>query len=134
MEESFKLIREYNEKYHPDWKETLDVYLSNALAGEVGELCNEVKHYYGGGSKGKITDSKDRFFIECADIFIYLSVFLMKNGIEAEQFKEIIKMKMERKKNRLKKRNLEVQIYQEKKNENQAHVLKLLDTKPRKQY
>ncbi len=113
MEESFKLIRDYNEKYHPEWKETLDVYLSNAIAGETGELCNAVKHFYGGGSKGKITDSKDSFFIECADIFIYLSVFLMKNGIDAEQFKEIIKIKMERNKNRLLKRKLELQINQQ---------------------
>ena len=134
MEETFNLIRDYNEKHHPEWKEELDVYLSNAIAGETGELCNAVKHYYGGGSKGKITDSKDSFFYECADIFIYLSVFLMKNGIEAKQFKEIIKIKMERNENRLKKRKLEVQIYQQKKNENESHLLKLLDRKPKKQF
>lgn len=89
MDELFNLVIKFNNRYFPNWKNVEDVYYSNAIAGECGELCNLVKKLNGGGTNNK-TPSKEELFKECADIFIYLSLFLMKNDISSNEFKEII--------------------------------------------
>ncbi len=64
-------ILAFNDEYFPDWRKTPLIFLSNALAGEVGELCNEVKHRVGGGTN-KRNPTDGELLEEAADIFIYL--------------------------------------------------------------
>lgn len=132
MEDVFLWIRDFNDKYFPDWKETPDIYLSNAIAGETGELCNAVKHYYGGGSKGKIIKNKEEIFKECADILIYVSLFLMKNGVDNDGFKKIIYNKIQENKKKVEKRVSRYNINNIKKNIDESNKLKLLEKNTKK--
>lgn len=64
-------IEKFNNKYFPNWFNINPIYYTNALAGEVGELCNLTKKLIGGGTKGnKINNSE--LIEEMADILIYL--------------------------------------------------------------
>jgi hypothetical protein len=40
-------VIQFNERYFPGWRRTSEVFYSNALAGEVGEVCNMTKHRAG---------------------------------------------------------------------------------------
>jgi len=124
MEDIFDMVREFNDKYFSDWRETPDIYLT---AGEVGELCNAIKHYYGGGSKGNIVKNKEELYIECADILIYVAVFLMKNGVNHDRFKRIIENKIKNNTKKIEKREIDTDILQMKKNQEQSRKLKLLE-------
>ena len=132
MEDIFTWIKEFNDKYFPNWRETPDIYLSNAIAGETGELCNAVKHYYGGGSKGMIVKDKEEIYIECADILIYVSLFLMKNGVDNNRFKEIIYNKIEENKKKVEKRKSRYNIDLVKKNIDESNKLRLLEKNSKK--
>lgn len=106
MEELFNLVLKFNNKYFKNWKNVEDVYYSNAIAGECGELCNLVKKLNGGGTNNNNkTLSKEELFKECADIFIYLSLFLMKNDISSNEFKEIIISKISQNYKRMNNKN-----------------------------
>ena len=96
MEEIWQKIINFNDKYFPMWRGTPLVYYSNALAGEVGELCNLVKHALGGGTnKSKLFKVEpEDFALEVSDILIYLVIFLECAGITKEKFKEIFNRKM----------------------------------------
>ncbi len=75
----------FKDEFFPGWRETPLIYLSNALAGEAGEVCNAVKHRLGGGThKSNPTDAK--LLEEAADVFIYLVLLaevLEEGGKEA---------------------------------------------------
>lgn len=102
MDDVFMWIKEFNDEYFPGWEKTPDIYLSNAIAGECGELCNAIKHYYKGGTNNKkhSNDKKD-VFIELADIFIYMALLLMTNNKYDKFFKELIWDKIQENKNRM---------------------------------
>ena len=57
-----------------DFGQSLDLYWSNAIAGEVGEYCNLIKKFNRGDIKTDLDFKKFRIDIsnELADIFIYL--------------------------------------------------------------
>lgn len=100
MDEIFEEIKNFNEKYFPNWDKVQDVYYSNAIAGECGELCNKVKKMIGGGTSNIII-LNDELYEECADILIYISLLLMKHKIDGSDFKEIILEKILENKNRM---------------------------------
>ena len=64
------------------------LYLTTALAGEVGELCNLVKKFERDGFPkydGGISEFYDKLDGEIADIFIYLVLFARVVGTDLEQ-------------------------------------------------
>lgn len=74
-----RLIK-FDDEHFPGWREEGEVYYTNALAGEVGELCNKVKHRLGGGTKPGPPPSLEDLMEEVADVFIYLSLFVERIG------------------------------------------------------
>jgi NTP pyrophosphatase (non-canonical NTP hydrolase) len=108
MDDLFRWINEFNNKYFPDWRNQHDLIYTNAIAGETGELCNSMKKYYGGGVNNKdLSKDKDKILIECADIFIYISLLLMKNGLYNRDFKEMIYDKIQSNTETMEKKRLE---------------------------
>jgi len=89
----WKKLLEFNDKYFPKWREVDLIYYSNALAGEVGEICNLVKKSIGGGTNKRAVDG-DEIALEGVDVFIYLTLLLERLGISRERFKEIFDFKM----------------------------------------
>ena len=51
---SWEDIISFNEKYFLDWRNVSEVHYSNAMAGEVGEVCDGTKKRVGGGTKGTV--------------------------------------------------------------------------------
>lgn len=47
---AWKNIINFNNMFFPGWRNKKEIYYSHALAGEVGEVCNAVKHRCGGGT------------------------------------------------------------------------------------
>ena len=98
MKKQWKQVIEFNDQYFPNWRSEFEtIFASNALAGEVGEVCNKVKKLYGGGTnnRGKIT--KYDVVEECVDVFIYM-VLLVESldctdlEFEAEFYSKIKKL------------------------------------------
>ena len=86
-------ILKFNEEYFPGWRNTEEVYYSNALAGEVGEVCNATKHRTNGGTKTKeINDCE--LLEELADCFIYMELIIEKQGHDVETFATAIQNKI----------------------------------------
>ncbi len=63
----------FNDSYFPEWKKQHPVFLSNALAGETGEVCEATKHQAGGGTKVKYIKNDD-ILDELFDVFVYLTL------------------------------------------------------------
>ena len=93
MHEIWIEIIDFNDKYFPGWRDEHEIYYSNALAGEVGELCNMVKHRAGGGTN-KSTPDDYELIEECADVFIYLSLLIGSKRVSSLEFEHIIRDKM----------------------------------------
>jgi len=92
MKEWEEILR-FNDKYFPNWRNTSVIYYSNALAGEIGEICNLVKKAIGGGTNRRTVDSEE-IAIEGIDVFIYLVLLFETLGISRERFQEIFNFKM----------------------------------------
>jgi len=83
----WKEIVEFNDKYFPDWRTRELIFCSNAMAGEVGEVCGLIKRLYGGGTnKSKPKPSKGNVAIECIDMFVYMVLLLEMMGVTREDF------------------------------------------------
>ena len=93
MQNVWKEIIEFNNKYFPEWKERDLIYISNALAGETGEICNKVKKYMGGGTNKEVV-TLDMLALEGSDIFIYLALFFEMIGADYNDFCENIRAKL----------------------------------------
>jgi NTP pyrophosphatase (non-canonical NTP hydrolase) len=93
-------ILKFNEDYFPGWRNVEDVYYSNALAGEVGEICNSVKRRANGGTKTKIISDYE-LMTELADCFIYMQLIIEKHGYDLTAFAEIIQDKINVNKERM---------------------------------
>ena len=93
INEVWREILDFNDKFFPGWREIDPVYYSNALAGEVGEVCGVTKKIAGGGTK-QIRKSNQDLREECADVFIYLSLLLQSNQIGPEEFLQDIILKI----------------------------------------
>jgi len=91
----------FNDKHFPNWRNIEPVYFSNALAGEVGEICNKIKHFIGGGTH-KVEVTKEDVGKEDSDTLIYLVLLLESLGITEKQFLEMFKEKMEENEFRMK--------------------------------
>ena len=78
----FKLIEQQIENFGKDPL----LYWSNALAGEVGELCNLVKKWERDGAS---TELWKKMGLELADIFIYSVLFARKMDMNFEEFIDI---------------------------------------------
>jgi NTP pyrophosphatase (non-canonical NTP hydrolase) len=111
-------IEWFNDIYFSNWRETELIYFTNALAGEVGELCNLTKKIYGGGTNNTMTVEElcKSMIDEIADIYIYLVIIAKRLGVGKSQeiFDTIIRkklgiiltrMKNKKHKHKLKKKN-----------------------------
>jgi NTP pyrophosphatase (non-canonical NTP hydrolase) len=94
LDEVWKEIIYFNEKYFPDWRNSQEIYYSNAIAGEAGEVCNTVKHRTGGGTNKSYPDNYD-LLIELADLFIYIELLVEKLHVDNTLFAGIIRDKIE---------------------------------------
>lgn len=93
---------EFNDTFFPDWREGHPVFLSNALAGEVGEVCNLTKKLAGGGT----SDTKGINLVaearkECADVFIYLALLVERLGLTESEFMLMVREKNEENRRRM---------------------------------
>ena len=98
MKNEWKRIIAFNDKYFPDWRENFElIFCSNALAGEVGEICNKVKKLYGGGTNhNKDTIIPYDLLEECVDVFIYMVLLYEQagGGTDWESFQYVFNLKM----------------------------------------
>ena len=93
-------ILRFNNQYFPNWKNTEEVYYSNALAGEVGEVCNATKHRSNGGTKRKEVTDND-LLEELADCFIYMELIIEKHNLDITSFAGAIQSKINKNKQRM---------------------------------
>ena len=70
-------VKEDSERYFPKVK-TAPIYLSNAIAGEAGEICNLVKKHYRSGETGYLDDVR----CELPDILIYICMMANELGYD----------------------------------------------------
>ena len=98
-------IIEFNDEYFPNWRSRTPIFYTNALAGEVGELCNVTKRLAGGGTHYPELPSKGQTIEECVDILIYLTLFLESIMVNEEAFQvwfdsklDILRQRMESRK------------------------------------
>jgi len=104
MTESWDNIIKFNEKYFPGWRGIDEIYYSNALAGEVGEICNAVKHRAGGGTKEKKVSTTE-LMDEIADTFIYLELLIEKQYLDVTSLSDAINSKIKTNIERMEARN-----------------------------
>lgn len=103
LDEAWREIVAFNDAYFPHWRTVADIYWSNALAGEVGELCNATKKRAGGGTKGDlITDGQ--LIQELADVFIYWMLTVEKINGPPTDFLRALSLKMDENERRMKLR------------------------------
>lgn len=85
-------IIEFNEIYFRGWRGVDEVFYANALAGEVEEVCNAVKHRAGGGTN-KSNPSAYALMDELADVFIYLEILVERMGRDVTSLADAIHTK-----------------------------------------
>ena len=95
------MIIDLQDKFYPGWMENLPRLLySNALAGEVGELCGVITHLDGGGTNNnKYTDYM--ILEEAVDAYIQLVLLLARSGFEQVDFEVAYRAKFEKLRDRL---------------------------------
>ena len=99
-------IIEFNDEFFPGWRDNRElIFFSNALAGEVGEICNKVKKLYGGGTN-KNTPSQTDMIFEAVDVYIYLVLFLEAFEVDENIFASVFAEKMRINKERMIQRSL----------------------------
>ena len=90
-------IIDFNDEHFPRWRETDLIYLTNAMAGEVGEVCGDAKRMAGGGTKSfkeKPRPSPKQLLTEVADVFIYSILIAEGLGYGQEEFASVVMDKM----------------------------------------
>jgi len=87
-------VIQFNERYFRGWRGVDEVFYSNALAGEVGEVCNMVKHRAGGGTS-KSNPSAYTLMDELADVFIYLEILVERMGLDVTSLADAIHTKVQ---------------------------------------
>ncbi len=76
MSDRWNKVIEFNDIYFPGWRKNKEpIFFSNALAGEVGEVCGLVKRFYGGGTNNRTIPLPSEMLEEAVDVFIYLVLF-----------------------------------------------------------
>ena len=99
-ETCFSAMRRFQDDCFPGWEKTDVVYLTNALAGEVGEVCNDAKHLIGGGCSGKEVSRLD-LLEELADVYLYVGLTAMVLGYDDATFKVVVMDKIEKNRERM---------------------------------
>jgi NTP pyrophosphatase (non-canonical NTP hydrolase) len=102
MTEIWDAVLVFNEKYFPGWRGEEEIYLSNALAGEVGEVCNTVKHRVGGGANLS-RPSDYELLEELADVFMYMELLIEVRGHDITTFAGVIGEKLKKNRERMEK-------------------------------
>jgi NTP pyrophosphatase (non-canonical NTP hydrolase) len=97
-------VIQFNERYFPGWRRTSEVFYSNALAGEVGEVCNMTKHRAGGGTN-RSKPSAYELMDEIADVFIYLELLVEIMGLDVSSLSDAIHTKVQINIKRMKESN-----------------------------
>ena len=102
----WKEIVNFNDARFPDWRKTPPVYLSNALAGEVGEVCSVIKRMLGGGTNrhNHPAPTTKELMEEMADIYIYMVLLAEVHDVNQEQFENAVKEKLKKNEERMKER------------------------------
>lgn len=98
--EAWRDIIAFDDKRFKGWRDLVEVYWGNALAGEVGELCNLLKKRAHGGTKGD-APTKANVVEELADVFIYLVLTTERLGIAYPEFRDAVSAKMDRNEERV---------------------------------
>lgn len=77
-------IVRFNDKHFKRWRDQDLRLISNALAGEAGELCDKTKHFYYQGTNKKEIDrvNPETILEEAFDVFVY--TVLMVGAIRGE--------------------------------------------------
>lgn len=102
MKKTWDELIEFNDTFFHGWRNDHPVFLSNALAGEVGEVCNLTKKQAGGGtSNTKGIDLEDLVQKELIDVFIYLVLNAERHGMNEEEFMMKVREKNEENKRRM---------------------------------
>ncbi len=84
----WKWIMSFQDKFYPDWMDKPRLLFSNALAGEVGEVCGVVTHLDGGGTNNKkYTEAK--MLEECVDTYIQLVLLIARSGFSPDDFTQM---------------------------------------------
>ena len=86
-------VIQFNTRYFKGWRGVDEVFYSNALAGEVGEVCNTVKHRAGGGTN-KSNPSAYTLMDELADVFIYMEILVGRMGLDVTSLADAIHTKV----------------------------------------
>lgn len=100
MIELWNAIVEFNNEYFPNWRRTPEIFLSNALAGEAGELCNVIKHRAGGGTNRRY-EPRSRIAEELVDVLIYLVLMAETHEYDFNEFEKAVRAKLEENAKRL---------------------------------
>ena len=88
-------IIKFNDKYFPGWRLNREpIFFSNALAGEVGEVCGVVKRFYGGGTNNRTIPNPTELIEEAVDVFIYLVLFCECMTCDENEFNRIFSEKI----------------------------------------
>ena len=90
LDQVWQEIQMFNDTHFPDWRKWDWRLTSNALAGEVGEVCDATKHAYGGGTNstsGKI--NRRDIAKEVFDVFVYSVLLIGGMGYSHDEFLEI---------------------------------------------
>lgn len=95
LDEVWQEIQTFNDTHFPDWRSWDWRLTSNALAGEVGEVCDATKHAYGGGTNSQ-TGKVDRRDIakEVFDVFVYSVLLIGGMDYKKEEFIQICTEKL----------------------------------------
>lgn len=81
-------ILAFNDEYFPNWRNRDPVFVSNAIAGEVGEICGITKRLAGGGTNNAEHPEDPRLATrdEISDVFIYMTLLLEMQGDGVDAF------------------------------------------------
>ncbi len=88
LDDLWKEIEDFNDEHFPDWRKEDLRLISNALAGEVGELCDATKHFYGGGTNPDLVgnESMDHILEETFDAIVYAILLVGAMGATSDDF------------------------------------------------
>ena len=97
LDEVWNEVIRFNDKHFPNWKNEDWRLISNALAGEVGEVCDKTKHAYGGGTNPHHVNKINAPDIaeECFDSFVYIILLVGAMGYNKERFIVESKLKID---------------------------------------
>jgi hypothetical protein len=85
MTKDFNWIESFQNDFYPDWKEKPRLLFSNALAGEVGEVCGVVTHLDGGGTNNR-KYTEQEVLHQCVDSYVQLVLLVLRSGFTEKDF------------------------------------------------